>query len=228
MATVAGTGPSHAESGMALVVERISQNGQGSQAESSAVPAPGRVMLYEEDPADAQGKRYVGWVFWRTEMVSPTPGQALEFIVRADVEIPERRITVTMSLRRNTDKDLPASHLIEVMFNLPDDYPSGGVANVPGMLMKQAEDMRGAPLAGLAVKVTSNLFLVGLSSRDADMRRNFQLLKERAWFDIPIVYANGRRAILAVEKGAPGDRAFDDAFAAWGQGAEQPVPQDRK
>ena len=44
-----------------------------------------------------------------------------------------------------------------------------------------------------------------------------QLLKERAWFDIAIVYTNGRRAILAVEKGSPGDRAFADAFAAWGQ-----------
>ena len=35
--------------------------------------------------------------------------------------------------------------------------------------------------------------------------------------DVPVVYANGRRAILAIEKGAPGDRAFADAFAAWGE-----------
>ena len=27
-----------------------------------------RVVLYEEDPADPQGKRYVGSVIWRTEM----------------------------------------------------------------------------------------------------------------------------------------------------------------
>jgi hypothetical protein len=49
------------------------------------------------------------------------------------------------------------------------------------------------------------------------MQRNLQLLKERAWFDIPIVYNNGRRAILALEKGTPGERAFDEAFKAWGQ-----------
>jgi hypothetical protein len=30
-----------------------------------------------------------------------------------------------------------------------------------------------------------------------------------------VVYANGGRAILALEKGTPGDRAFTDAFAAW-------------
>ena len=34
---------------------------------------------------------------------------------------------MTWSLRRNTDQSLPASHTIEIMFNLPADFPSGGV-----------------------------------------------------------------------------------------------------
>ena len=38
--------------------------------------------------------------------------------------------------------------------------------------------------------------------------------RERAWFDIPIVHNNGRRAILALEKGNPGERAFEEAFKA--------------
>ena len=95
--------------------------------------------------------------------------------------------------------------------------PFGGVSNVPGILMKQAEQTRGAPLAGLAVKVTSGFFLVGLSAVDSEMQRNLELLKERSWFDVPIVYNNGRRAILAIEKGTPGERAFADAFATWGK-----------
>jgi hypothetical protein len=176
-----------------------------------------RVVLYEEDPADPQGKRYVGSAIWRTENVTAGPGVAPDLAVRADLEIPERRITMTFSLRRNTDQALPASHTIEVTFNLPADFPFGGIQNVPGILMKQAEQTRGAPLAGLAVKVTSGFFLVGLSAVEGDMQRNLQLLKERAWFDIPIVYNNGRRAILALEKGTPGERAFDEAFKAWGQ-----------
>ena len=48
-----------------------------------------RVVLYEEDPNDPQGKRFVGSAIWRTETVSPGPGQAAEVAVRADVEIPE-------------------------------------------------------------------------------------------------------------------------------------------
>ena len=74
---------------------------------------------------------------------------------------------------------------------------------------------RGTPLAGLTVKVTNGFFLIGLSAVEADQQRNIQLLKERPWFDIPIVYTNGGRAILALEKGTSGERAFADAFAAW-------------
>lgn len=177
-----------------------------------------RVVLYEEDPAEPAGKRYVGSAVWRTETVPGSASQNPELAVRADVEIPERRITMTVTMRRNNDQNLPASHTIEIMFNLPADFPFGGIANVPGILMKQAEATRGAPLAGLAVKVTSGFFLVGLSATESDQQRNVQLLKERGWFDIPVVYNNGRRAILAIEKGNPGDRAFAEAFAAWGRG----------
>jgi len=176
-----------------------------------------RVVLYEEDPNDPQGKRFVGSAVWRTETVSPGPGLAPELAVRADITVPERNMTVTWSLRRNTDQALPASHTIEIMFNLPPDFPGGGIANVPGVLMKQSEQARGTPLAGLAVKVTNGFFLIGLSAVDTDVQRNIQLLKDRPWFDIPIVYNNGGRAILAMEKGPPGDRAFADAFAAWGK-----------
>jgi hypothetical protein len=187
----------------------------GAPGSQTAPAVAQKVVLYEEDPADPQGKRFVGSVIWRTETVSPGPGLAPELAVRADVEIPERHITMTWSLRRNTDQALPASHTIEILFNLPADFPGGGIANVPGIMMKQSEQQRGTPLAGLAVKVTNGFFLIGLSSVDTDQQRNIQMLKERPWFDIPLVYTNGSRALLAMEKGTPGDRAFADAFAAW-------------
>src|SRR5262245_8121322 len=212
------------------IAERFEPGSQPGAQPAAVIPAPlptnpapsgaavaQRVVLYEEDPADPQGKRFVGSAIWRTETVSPGPGQAAEVAVRADVEIPERRIAMTWSLRRNSDPNLPASHTVEIMFRLPQDFPSGGVSNVPGILMKQAEQSRGTPLSGLAVKVTTGFFLIGLSSTDADRERNVQLLKERAWFDIPVVYGNNRRAILALEKGTPGERAFEEAFKAWKQ-----------
>lgn len=190
--------------------------GQPSSSEQVA-PVAQRVVLYDEDPSDPKGKQYVGSVIWRTEQVKAAAGQKSDIAVRADIEIPDRRFKMTMSFRRNTDSSLPASHTAELTFILPPDFDGGGVGNVPGILMKSNEQARGTPLAGLAVKVTDGFFLVGLSNVDADRSRNLQLLKERSWFDVPLVYVNQRRAIIAIEKGAPGERAFNDAFAAWGE-----------
>jgi hypothetical protein len=193
------------------------ENGPAAPANAPAAAVAQKVVLYDEDPSDPKGKRYVGSAVWRTETVSPGPGLAPELAIRADVEIPERRMRMTWSLRRNTDKALPASHTIEIMFTLPADFSEGGIGNVPGVLMKQNEQARGVPLAGLAVKVTNGYFLIGLSAVGVDQQRNIQLLKERDWFDIPLVYTSGKRAILAMEKGTPGARAFEEAFRAWGQ-----------
>lgn len=195
------------------VGQDTSQNNANQQAE--AVVAQ-RAVLYEDDPNGA-GKSYSGTVLWRSEKIVPGPGQPQDLTARADISIPERNMQVTWSLRRNNDKDLPASHTISIQFTLPPDFPHGGIAEIRGVLMKQAEQTRGATLSGIAVKVTNNFFLIGLSSTEADVQRNIPLLKDRGWFDIAIVYTDGRRAILAVEKGPPGDRAFADAFAAWGQ-----------
>jgi hypothetical protein len=201
------------------IADRIGadSNGPARPATAPAAAVAQKVVLYDEDPSDPKGKRYVGSAVWRTETVSPGPGLAPELAIRADVEIPERRMRMTWSLRRNTDKALPASHTIEIMFTLPADFAEGGIGNVPGVLMKQNEQARGVPLAGLAVKVTNGYFLIGLSAVGIDLQRNVQLLKERDWFDIPVVYTSGKRAILAVEKGTPGARAFEEAFRAWGQ-----------
>jgi hypothetical protein len=190
--------------------------GQPSSTDQVA-PVAQRVVLYDEDPSDPKGKQYIGSVIWRTEQIKATGNQKGDVAVRADIEIPDRKFKMTMSFRRNTDSSLPASHTAELTFVLPADFSGGGVSNVPGILMKSNEQARGTPLAGLAVKVTDGFFLVGLSNVDADRSHNLQLLKERSWFDVPLVYVNQRRAIIAIEKGAPGERAFNDAFAAWGE-----------
>jgi len=197
------------------IPDRVGQ--PSTSSEQPAAPVAQRVVLYDEDPSDPKGKQYVGSVVWRTEPIKASGNQRPDIAVRADIEIPDRKFKMTMSFRRNTDSSLPASHTAELTFILPPDFTGGGVSNVPGILMKSNEQARGTPLAGLAVKVTDGFFLVGLSNVDADRARNIQLLKERSWFDVPLVYSNQRRAIIAIEKGAPGERAFNEAFAAWGE-----------
>jgi hypothetical protein len=172
-----------------------------------------RAVLYDEDPSDAKGRKYDGSVLWRTVPIK-VDGQTDEFAVTADIEIPWRKLKMTLSLRRNTDKSLPASHIAELKFVLPADFIGGGIRSVPGMLTKWSELGRGTPLAGVAVKVTDSFFMIGLSDVPADRAKNLELLLDRAWFDIPLVYSNGRRAIIAIEKGTSGSDALRAAFGA--------------
>ena len=176
-----------------------------------------RAALYEEDTSNPQGRKFFGSTVWRTETVSPGPGRPADLAARADIKIPERGMAATLWLRRNSDPSLPASHTIEIKFNLPPNFPGGGIAKVPGFLTKDSEQSRGNPLVGLTVKVSDGFFMTELSAADPDRQRNLQLLKDQGWFDIPIYYSSGERAILAVQKGQTGVRAFTDAFAAWGQ-----------
>ncbi|MGU3495181.1 hypothetical protein ACLBXM_14155 [Xanthobacteraceae bacterium A53D] len=204
--------------------DRVAQSGEPARpGNAPAAPrnqASGtqKVILFEESPGNAQQvQQFEGTVTWKTETVSGGPGNPPDIGIRADLQIPERRINVSFTLRRNLDQTLPASHTIEIGFGLPPDFPYGGVSNVPVVRVKQTESAQGAPLAGLSVKISPTAFLIGLSAVPADKQRNLQLLQTRPWIDIPIVYTNNKRAIIAFEKGPAGTQAFQDAFSAWGE-----------
>jgi hypothetical protein len=181
-----------------------------------ATPAMAQgATLYQEDPSDPHGKSYNGSVNWRIQKLEGNRGHAADVAVRADIEIPERRMKAVWSLRRNFDPTLPASHTIEVMFTLPGDFPNGGVAEVTDVFMKKEEAAAGARLAEVGVKVTPEYYMFGLSAIDAHVKRNLQLLEDDNWLDIPIVYTDGIHAVLTLTKGAEGGRVFAEALAAW-------------
>jgi hypothetical protein len=176
-----------------------------------------KVILFEEDAANPNGNQFPGTAVWRIEPAPSEAGPESGVAIRADVDIPERRMAIRLILQRNADTTLAASHTVEIMFRLPPDFAHGGILNLPGIMMKQDEASRrhGDALSGVAVKVTDNVFMVGLSSAKADVSRNARLLKEGSWLHIPTVYADGKRALIAIDKGEAGTRAFAVAVAAW-------------
>ena len=122
---------------------------------------------------------------------------------------------IKLTIRRNADKTLPASHVVEVVLDTPTNFPGKGIRDVPRIVMKPAEDARGQPLIGASAKVADGFFWVALSGVDTDVTANLRLLKDREWFDLPLVYESGQRAIVTFEKGTPGDRVFNQALSAW-------------
>jgi hypothetical protein len=185
------------------------------QAENGTA-AIARAVLYNENPANSTGDKYEGTVRWRADRVK-TVGQPDEIVVHADIDIPDVHMTMAMDFKRNTDKSLPASHLVELKFAGPHDAADSEVISVPGLLLKFDQTARGTPFAGLSVKVTKGMFLVGLSNVATDRTHNLQLLAERRWIDIPMVYASQHRGILAIEKGYEGEEIFHQAMQAWEQ-----------
>ena len=91
--------------------------------------------------------------------------------------------------------------------------------NVPGVMVKAGEASQGAPLKGLSVKVADNFFLIGLSGVELDRKRNAELLQDRSWVDVGMMFGDTRRAVVTFDEGPEGKRALAEAMAAWGAGA---------
>jgi hypothetical protein len=123
-----------------------------------------------------------------------------------------------LTFRQNRDKTLPASHVVEIVAEVPANFPGKSIRDVPRIVMKPSEDARGQPLVGASAKVADGFFWVALSNVDADLANNLGLLKNREWFDLPLLYDSGQRAILTFEKGTSGDRVFDQVLSAWAAG----------
>jgi len=193
-------------------------------APSNVAPVAQRATLYEEAPDRQGGTASAGTVVWSVETAPGKDGGAAETQLRGVVDLPDPKIKMTLLVRRNTDATLPASHTIDIQFQLPPDFPNGGIANVPGILFKNTEDAGGTALSGLSVRVMNNFFLIGLSNAPSDRAQNLANMRDDDWIDLPILFENGRRAVLTLEKGPPGEQAFKEAMEAWSKA--EPVAQD--
>lgn len=176
-----------------------------------------RALLIESSPADPQRPQItVGRALWRLDTSSAAPGQPADTVVKADAEVPDAGIALSLTMRRNLDGGLPASHILELSFTLAGDPPRV-VRDVAPPEMRLDELTRGIPLKALPVPVKPNLFIVGLSDLKSDLERNLELLSRRNWLEIPIRFASGQQAVLLLNKGVQGDRVLADAFRLWGQ-----------
>jgi hypothetical protein len=191
--------------------------GQPDTVRASKEGATQRAMLTTEDANSASGRDYVGSANWKVETIAASPGRPAEVAIKLEVDIPDRGFAMVWTIKRNTDPTLPATHTIDIEFNIAENSPLGSISEIRSLLMKKASDTEGKPLWGHAQKSTSNYFLVGLSATPADAQYNLALLKEQPAFDIALVFTKAKRAFLLIEKGPAGERAFADAFAAWKQ-----------
>ncbi|MFD2236105.1 hypothetical protein [Aureimonas populi] len=184
-------------------------------AGEDGVPVGQRAVFYEERSASQPGSQHVGNVVWSIVNEPPAAGQPPEPAVRAQADITETGLRLTMTIRRNADATLPASHVIELLFDTPADFAGGAVENVQRLALKPTEQARGEPLIGVAGKISDDFFIIALNDLQQAVDNNLSLMANEQWIDIPLAYTSGQRALMSLEKGIPGERVFREALDAW-------------
>ena len=173
-------------------------------------------LLVEAPDEPTKVKTYIGTVVWKLDNVSNGPGQPLSTAVRADVDIPDAKLQASFVFQKNMDATLPASHTIKIQFTIGAGAPIGSIRQINVPQMRKEDAQAGENLSGIPVPITDNSFLVGLS-RGPSEETNIDLLRTRAWLDLPMLMTSGRIAKMTIEKSTSGQRAFDDALASWQQ-----------
>jgi hypothetical protein len=175
------------------------------------MPAPGvrpteaeHAVLYEE--SEGPGKSFAGTVIWHTLTVDTGPRR--DQTIHASVQIPAR-LKMTLSIQPNRDEQ--GARFVNLTTS--SDPPPGGVQSVAGILIKDGPDQRGIPLLGRPTKQAPGVFYFNMSA--AESERDSDLLKHHAWVSIALLYNDGTRAVLVLNKGKSGERTFRDAFADW-------------
>ncbi|MER2634417.1 MAG: hypothetical protein ABTQ30_11220, partial [Rhizobiaceae bacterium] len=186
-----------------------------AQEQRQTVAVGQRAIFYEERTNAAEGSAELGNVVWSLVQESPGANQPAEPAIRAEATIPGKDLQLRMTIRRNADQSLPASHIVEMIFLTPEGFGGGGIDNILRVALKGSEQEAGNPLLGIPAKIADGFFLVALMDGKAEQEANLGLMRRQSWIDIPVVYKTGRRALITMEKGIPGEKVFQDAINAW-------------
>ncbi|MBB4004035.1 hypothetical protein [Aurantimonas endophytica] len=214
-ATVGEEAPAAGAPAEATPPPAIGEEVAATDPAEGGLPVAQKAVFYQERTENTPGTQESGNVVWSVVNEPPSEGQPAEPAIRAVADVPDENLKLTMTIRRNADPTLPASHVVELMFDTPANFAGGGVANVQRLALKATEEARGEPLIGVAGKISDGFFIIALNNLDQAVQNNLSLLESQQWIDIPLAYATGRRALMSIEKGLPGDRVFKEAMDAW-------------
>jgi predicted aspartyl protease len=184
-----------------------------------------RAAMLIGQPSDPQEPQVnLGTAIW--SIIPAAPGQPSTLAVRIEVEIPEQKMHATVTIRKNADPNLPATHTIDFRATFAEGAEIKGMQDIGLPKMRNTDASTGDALSGVRVKISDSSYLVGLTRSDADAAHNLGLLATRGWMDFPLLLNDERIAKLTFEKEDAGDRAMAEALAAWGEPA--PIATDPK
>jgi hypothetical protein len=198
-------------------------NAQGSAAPASppaqaanppAAASAGRAAMLVAS-ADNPQKPVVSLGSTTWSLIPPAPGQPATVAVKAEADIPDLKMHATMTLRKNTDPTLQATHTIDLKFSFAEGAPITGFKDVGLPQMRKEDSTAAEALTSVKVKISDTYFLIALAKGDADTARNLDLMQTRSWFDFPLLLNDDRIAKVVFQKSPEGQAMLEKAFEAW-------------
>ncbi|HEY6521181.1 MAG TPA: hypothetical protein VIZ19_17680 [Roseiarcus sp.] len=182
----------------------------------SAAPAPsaGRAAMLIASADNPQKPAVsLGSTVW--SLIPPAPNQPGTVAVKAEADIPDLKMHATMTLRKNTDPTLQATHTIDLKFSFAEGAPIAGFKDVGLPQMRKEDSTAAEALTSVKVKISDTYFLIALAKGEADTARNLDLMQTRSWFDFPLLLNDERIAKIVFQKSPEGQTMLEKAFEAW-------------
>jgi len=201
----------------------------GTTGAANPQEQPGEATFYQARTDQQDEKVETGSVQWSVVKDKATAQHPEEIAVRGNVTIPDEKLSLRLTLRRNTDPSLPAAYLIEAIFIVPDDFEGKAIDNVHELTFKDSEQAPGQQLTGtVEAKIDDDFFLFALSGANPFRDRNLQLMKQLGWIRLVITDKNKRVSELTFSKGPNGEAIFNQVIDSWLNQNNKPTLYDEK
>jgi hypothetical protein len=196
-------------------------------ATATTLPSTSRAaMLIATADNPQQPVVSLGSTTW--SLIPPVPSRPATVAVKAEADIPGLKMHATMTLMKNTDPTLQATHAIDLKLSFADGAPITGFKDVSLPQMRKEDSTAAEVLTSVKVKISDTYFLIALAKGDADTARNLHLMRTRAWFDFPLLLNDDPIAKVVFQKSPKGQAMLQKAFYAWNATVlEPPVPTEK-
>jgi hypothetical protein len=168
---------------------------------------------YYEDLVD--GTIDQGTVRWWLAREPAADGGPPEPVIHAEASIPGRDLQLRMTISRNTDSTLAASHIIELVFTRPEKFHGGGIDRILQFSTRDTTGSTGEPLIAMSARLTETNFIVELDQDKEAIETNLDLLRHGQWIDVPLLSKSGLRAMFSLKSELPDNQLAGQFFDSW-------------
>jgi hypothetical protein len=198
----------------------LDANGVPRSAANSSPSAGRAAMLIATADNPQKPVASLGSTTW--SLIPPMSGQPVTVAVKAEADIPDLKMRATMTLRKNTDPMLQATHTIDLKFSFSYGAAITGFRDVGLPQMRKEDSTVADTLTSVRVKISDTYFLIALAKGDTHTARNLDLMKTRASFDFPLLLNDDRIAKVVFQKSPEGQAMLHKAFEAWNAAVSEP------